>query len=163
MDERPQTRRQVLRWGLGAGGLLLLDPLGATRGSTAAARQGGGFELLDVVPFADESRNFVGLMAGEGRDGRRALDLTRLTSKALVTPIDQFFVRTRHPLALGPTEGWKVSIEGLVENPQTLDLDQIEAMAVPLGAQLLECADTVRVAVENVEISHVRIRSIRSK
>ncbi len=140
LAETPRTRRQLLRWGIGAGGLLLLGPLSAP----ARARQDGAYELLDVVPFADKGRNFVGLIAGEGRDGRRALDLTRLTSKRMITPIEQFFVRTSHPVELPPVAGWKVSIEGLVEETVSLALPQLEAMAVPLGAQLLECAGSTR-------------------
>lgn len=141
--ETPRTRREVLRWGLGAGAAWLLDSLVAPIGARAA--QGAGpYELLDVLPFADESRNFVGQIAGEGRDGRRALDLTRLTSKTLITPIDRFFVRTRHPRDLGSVEDWRVSFEGLVEEPKSLGLAELEAMAVPLGAQLLECAGSTR-------------------
>ena len=143
MQEGPHTRRQVLRWGLGAGGLLMLDGLGAPH-RALSAQQGEGFELLDVIPFANESHNFVGRMAGEGRDGRRALDLTRLTSKSLITPTEQFFVRTRHPTGLDSAVGWKVTVEGLVEEPKTLDLGRMEAMAVPLGSQLLECAGSSR-------------------
>jgi len=143
MRERPRSRRQVLRWGLGSGGLLLLDGLAAQR-RAMASQQGNAVELLDVIPFADEGRNFVSFMAGEGRNGRRALDLTRLTSKNLVTPIDQFFVRTRQPSGLDSVGDWKVTIDGLVEEPKTLDLEQLEAMAVPQGAQLLECAGSSR-------------------
>ena len=143
MDETGHSRRQLLRWGLGAGGLLLLD--GPAAALTApAAGQAGGYELLDVVPFADEGRNFLGSLAGEGRSGRRALDLSRLTSKSLVTPVERFFVRTRPPADLGSTADWRVSIGGLVERPATLDLAELEAMAVPLGAQLLECAGSSR-------------------
>ena len=147
-----ESRRQVLRWGLRAGGLFLLGglglPLGARRGLGQAADTGrrgaGGFELLDIVPFADEGRNFVGVLGGEGRDGRRAHDLTRLTSKRLVTPTEEFFIRTRHPAALGSPDGWTISVEGLVDEPRTLHVEQLEAMRVPLGVHLCECAGSTR-------------------
>ena len=142
-EETPRSRRELLRWGLAAGGAWLLDSLAAPLPSLAA-QGAGGYELLDVLPFADEGRNFVGQMAGEGRDGRRALDLTRLTSKNLVTPTDRFFVRTRHPEDLGSVDEWRVRFEGLVEKPTSFGLADLEAMAVPLGAQLLECAGSTR-------------------
>lgn len=143
MDGTEHSRRQLLRWGLGAGGLLLLDGPAAALGPAAATRA-GEYELLDVVPFAGEGRNFVGVMGGEGRDGRRALDLLRLTSKTLVTPTEQFFVRTLPPLDLASPSGWRVSVEGLVDSPTSFDLEKLEAMAVPLGAQLLECSGSTR-------------------
>ena len=142
-QERLDSRRQLLRWGLRAGGLLLLDGLRAPL-RALAPQQAGGVELLDVIPFADEGSNLIGVMAGEGRDGRLALDLSRLTSKSLVTPIDRFFVRTRHPLDLDSAGGWEIALTGLVEEPKTLDLGRLEAMAVPLGNQLLECAGSTR-------------------
>ena len=145
-----QSRRQLLRWGLGAGGLLLVDGWGTAAAALARTQaQGGsgprgGFELLDVIPFASENRNFIGELAGEGRSGRRSLDLGRLTSKSLVTPIDRFFVRTGHPSGLDSVANWKIVIDGLVEEPGALGLEELEAMAVPLGAQVLECAGSTR-------------------
>ena len=143
LDQQLHSRRQLLRWGLGAGGLLLVDGWSGVAAS-AGSEPPRGFELLDVIPFADGGRNFVERLAGEGRDGRRALDLGRLTSKSLVTPIERFFVRTRHPSGLGSVAEWKIVIDGLVEQARALDVQELEAMAVPLGAQLLECAGSTR-------------------
>ncbi len=126
------SRREFLGWALGSGGLLL-----AGRSALAPPP---GYELLDVIPFAGEGRNFIGAAAGEGLNGRRAFDTSTLTSKKLIVPNEKFFIRTRHPGGLDSAKPWRLSVEGLVEEPVTLPVEEIAALAAPFGAHLLECS-----------------------
>ena len=113
------SRREFLRWCLGSGALLLA-------GSPALAQQGSRprYELLDVLPFHGEGRNFIGVAAGAGLNGRRAFDTSTLTSKKLIVPNDRFFIRTRYPEGLDPAMPWQLSLEGSVEAQRAERADQ---------------------------------------
>ncbi len=58
-----------------------------------------GGRLLGVLPFLGEDDVAVGELMGSGLSGRLALDLTQLSARSLITPNDQFFIRTRYPRA----------------------------------------------------------------
>lgn len=58
--------------------------------------------LLGVLPFLGEDDVAVGELMGSGLSGRLALDLTKLSAQSLITPTDQFFIRTRYPDQLDP-------------------------------------------------------------
>ena len=130
------TRREFLEWGLRHTALVAL--LGRLA-PPIEAQGSGGYRLLDILPFVGEGRNFIDQLAGEGLDGRRAYDTSALTSKRLVTPTDQFFVRTRAP-KLDPSKPWRITVDGLVEKPGPLAMNALAARTRDLGTHLLECA-----------------------
>lgn len=130
------NRREFLDWSLRYAALA--TALGAL--GRPAVAQGGRPQLLDVLPFIGEGRNFIGQLLGAGLDGRRAFDTSTLTSKRMITPVEDFFVRTRHPEHVDLDGPWKVAVDGLVEKPGTIDLGRVKAQSIPLGAHLVECA-----------------------
>jgi DMSO/TMAO reductase YedYZ molybdopterin-dependent catalytic subunit len=102
--------------------------------------------LLGTVPFTGESAAAVGEIQGESHLGRLAFDLGTLTRDTLVTPNDDFFIRTRYPDGLQHAAGspWPIRIEGLVRQPHTLLADAIDDRATPQGTILLECSGNGR-------------------
>jgi DMSO/TMAO reductase YedYZ molybdopterin-dependent catalytic subunit len=103
-----------------------------------------GGEFLGTLPFVDEGNVPLGKVVGEGLGRRRALDLARLTSDGLITANQEFFVRTGYPDKLQTTEAWKISVGGLVAEPQKIPLAELKRDATPMGVHLLECAGNSR-------------------
>ena len=131
------SRRRFLDWSLRHTALLAL--LG--QWSPPLSAQGSGdYRLVDVLPFLGEGRNHIGRLSGSGLDGRRAYDTSRLTSRRLVTPTEEFFVRTRAPEGLAERQPWRIRVDGLVEKPGNLDVEPLARRATDLGTHLVECA-----------------------
>ena len=83
-----------------------------------------------------------GRLLGTGLDARLFTDLSTLTSDkpdTLVTPADQFFVRTAMPPAVR-AEGLKIQVAGLVASPLELDARALESQTERGGRYLLECS-----------------------
>ncbi|MCP4202740.1 MAG: molybdopterin-dependent oxidoreductase [bacterium] len=141
------SRRDILHWGLRASALLAL--FGGQGGASFAQRRPSsprlrGYELLDILPFFGDGRNFVGARAGEGADVRLAIDTSTLTTKKLITPNQEFFIRTGYPKQLESRKDWQVTVEGLVAEPRVFPLSELVSMAEPLGVHLAECAGSTR-------------------
>ena len=85
------------------------------------------------------------MVLGSGLDARLITDLSTLTSERLITPNDQFFIRTSLPDQLDFQAHWKIAIQGLVKTPQVLTMDDLGPMVEPRGTQLVECAGNPRV------------------
>lgn len=111
--------------------------------SWAQEKGEASYRLLNIVPFQGEGRNFMGEASGEGLLGRRALDVSRLTSRRLVTPTEQFFIRTRYPAHLDPKQPWSLKVDGLMDAPLDLPIDRLPE-AEDLGTHLVECAGSTR-------------------
>jgi len=133
------TRRQLLHITSGAGIAAVLE------GGIGCARppRGPG-KVLGLVPFAEPSEAPSGVVLGSGLDGRLALDLSTLTPQSLITPNDQFFIRTCQPDQLDSRAPWKIAIQGLVKTPQVLTLDDLRPMVEPQRTHLMECAGNPR-------------------
>lgn len=131
------TRRQFLDHSLRQ---LALLALAGSWSPPLRAQSQGQFQLVDVLPFQGEGRNFIDQMMGEGLNGRRSYDTSALTSKRLVTPTEQFFVRTRYPDHVDLTQPWELRVDGLVESPGTLPLARLMPKVRDLGVHLIECA-----------------------
>lgn len=111
--------------------------------SWAQGKGESSYRLLNIVPFLGEGRNFVDEASGEGLLGRRALDVSRLTSRRLITSTEQFFIRTRYPAQLDPEKPWTLRVDGLVAASLDLTMDRLTG-AKDLGTHLLECAGSTR-------------------
>jgi DMSO/TMAO reductase YedYZ molybdopterin-dependent catalytic subunit len=107
---------------------------------TVAQDIGAGDRLVGTVPFLSPSAQAAQLdrILGSDLDARLFTDLEPLQPNALITPNDRFFVRTAFSSPLQSVSTLEVA--GLVDKPQTLSVNQVEAMAVPAGIHLIECA-----------------------
>ena len=141
MNHRDPTRRRFLEATLATGAAVVLgravSPLLASEGSSAST---GGAKLVGTVPFVGEGDPPLGTAFGAGLGGRKALDLSTLTQETLVTPSEQFFVRTRVPGLLDTSRPWEVRVGGLVEQVLNLPVAELRALSKSQGVHLMECA-----------------------
>ena len=145
------SRRDILHWTLRGSALLALAPglMGGRGGAAFAQRRPTapglrGYELLDIVPFLGDGRNFVGARSGSGPDARRAFDVSTLTTKKLITPIDEFFIRTGYPSRLQGGTDWRVGVEVPGAPVKSFGLSELASRSEPLGVHLIECAGSTR-------------------
>lgn len=75
-----------------------------------------------------------------GLDARLFTDLSLVTPDRLVTPTEQFYVRTEHPPSLPPADNWKIALTAPGVAPQTIDLPTLARTAVERGEHVMECA-----------------------
>ena len=97
-------------------------------------------ELLGIVPFVDEGSSPIGTLIAGSHRGRLVADLAKLDETKLVTPNDEFFIRTRYPDELKHDSPWTLRAFGHVRQETTLTLDDLRGDVVPMGLQLLECS-----------------------
>jgi DMSO/TMAO reductase YedYZ molybdopterin-dependent catalytic subunit len=65
--------------------------------------------------------------------------------KDRMTPTERFFVRCHFPMPRIDMATWRLSLEGLVEQPLSLSYDELRAMPPKTVAATLECAGNSRV------------------
>jgi DMSO/TMAO reductase YedYZ molybdopterin-dependent catalytic subunit len=99
-----------------------------------------GARRLGVVPFGDPSGRATPLnrLLGAGLDARLFADLSSVSPDRLVTPTEHFFVRTASPTL--PANAWTLTVGGVVQQPQTIDLPALEELRQNCGRVLIECA-----------------------
>jgi DMSO/TMAO reductase YedYZ molybdopterin-dependent catalytic subunit len=118
------------------------DFLAATLLSPAIARlqPPPGARLVSVLPFGDPSGRATPLnrLLGAGLDARLFSDLSSISNDRLVTPTDQFFIRTASPNLAASS--WTLSVGGLVQAPAAVDLPTLERLRQNCGRVLIECA-----------------------
>ncbi len=119
-------------WGLGRWGRLLAEPPIA------------GAVWVDDLPFEGESRASLGELRGVGLDARRLFDLATLRRDQLAAASGEFFVRTGVPDGLRLESDWRLAVDGLVQRPLSLSIDQLGGLAVDQGERLIECAGNTR-------------------
>lgn len=137
-----RTRREVLmNWTVAGTGLL--TGLGTLAAPSRATAFGVGVQL-GVVEFVNESRFDLDVLLGEELDGRLYTDLSRLSSQDLVTPLEDFYVRTRASPLLPPADSWQVRVDGLAEKPTALRAESLRRNALDLGTHLMECSGNTR-------------------
>jgi DMSO/TMAO reductase YedYZ molybdopterin-dependent catalytic subunit len=99
-----------------------------------------GARLAAIVPFSDAGQVRFGMLQGQGLDARLLTDLSRLTPETLVTPNEQFYIRTTAPAGLDRREPWTIALGGLVRRPATLALADLLPEASAKGPFVMECA-----------------------
>lgn len=100
-----------------------------------------GGDLRSVLQFTNGDNPTYHQRLGRGWDGRLYFDLGQLERGNLLTPNDQFFVRTLYPDTLDPnTADWSIQINGLVDTPVEFDVSEIANAAEPKGGFVLECS-----------------------
>jgi len=151
---RGASRREFLASAAAAGGFLLAcgddadptDGVGAGGGGIGceAPDPFAGGERLAVLGFVDDGDIDLGVPFNVGWDGRLYTDLSTLTPETLVTPNEQFYIRTRYPDLLDPSAPWRVAVSGLVDGPTELALGDLLPLAGPRGVHLMECSGNGR-------------------
>ncbi|MFQ5937774.1 MAG: molybdopterin-dependent oxidoreductase [Acidiferrobacterales bacterium] len=124
---------------LHGGRLLIPDTFAATTVPAGFKPLARG-TLLGMAPFVGEGTYPLERLVGSGLGGRLVLDVSALRPETLVTPNNKFFIRTRYPDRLRYRGPWKISVQGLVEQPAELSLNELMQDEVPMGTHLLECA-----------------------
>lgn len=140
------TRRGFLGGAVTAGGALLLDPWSARaleRVTEPRSAMPGG-ELVGRVPFQLEPDAPLEERLYDGLDARFYTDHARVEPGRLITPAEEFFVRTGKPEGLAAAGAWRVRIDGLVERPLTLDARRLVEQAGDRGTHVMECAGNSR-------------------
>ena len=97
-------------------------------------------ELVEIVPFVEEGASPIGTLIEGSHQGRLVVDLAKLAERTLVTPNDEFFIRTRYPDGLHPEAPWTIQLRGHVRENKALLLDSLLGDVEPMGLQLLECS-----------------------
>ena len=83
----------------------------------------------------------LGQVVGSGLDARLYTDLSRIDANALVTPLDDVFVRTAVPPALPAAASWTVTLRDLEGQARvTTPVADLARRASPQGTHLMECA-----------------------
>src|SRR5262245_64601081 len=82
----------------------------------------------------------LGQMLGAGLDARLFTDLSDLSGDSPITPVDQFFVRTRASQGQKLPDPWTVSVAGRGRPLQPVTLDSLAQLSRPMGTHLLECS-----------------------
>ncbi len=98
---------------------------GAGGGACGAPDPFAGGELLAVLGFADDGDIELGVPFNVGWDGRLYTDLSTLGPDTLVTSNETFYIRTRYPDQLDPTEPWRIAVDGLVNGPTEIALEDL--------------------------------------
>ncbi|HXT71124.1 MAG TPA: molybdopterin-dependent oxidoreductase [Vicinamibacterales bacterium] len=126
----PETisRRSVLKTGAAAGALAAL---GWPDWLLPALAQGDA-----VVPFSDIPATF----ATNPSELVRVLDIRRIDLNAPITPKDQFFTLQHYGQPTIDPAAWRLGIDGLVDKPLSLGLDEIRKMGTTELVAGFECS-----------------------
>ena len=144
-------RRALLRWGVLSAGVLSmgLEHLALHAFAQGQARNPfAGGKLLGTVDFIDEGRPDMEMATGEELDGRLFTDLSAVGPDAGtdVTPTAKFYLRTRASKLLPDPRPWKVKIDGLVDKPSQLSVEELRKRTKSVGVHLMECSGNARFA-----------------
>lgn len=151
---RSTSRRDFLTSAAAAGSFLLGcgdddGSGGAGEGGAAPSACGtpdpfAGGELRGVLGFVDDGDTELGVPFNVGWDGRLYTDLSTLGPEMLVTSNEMFYIRTRYPDQLEPTAPWRIAVDGYVQQPSELALEDLLSLAGPRGVHLMECSGNAR-------------------
>ena len=75
-----------------------------------------------------------------GLDARQFTDLSLVTPERLVTPVEEFYVRTEHPPVLPPAASWSIDIGGPGSGAQKMAVRTLAQTAQNRGEHVMECA-----------------------
>jgi DMSO/TMAO reductase YedYZ molybdopterin-dependent catalytic subunit len=137
------SRREFLRASLITGGTLLAG-FGKIRTLDAKVQaHKDAFEQgkqLGNLSFAGESRPPLDTLLGSELDGRLFSDLSKLTPENPISSTETFYVRTCASRLLEGGKGWQIRLGGLVNNPATLTMADLQKNVRPAGLHLMECS-----------------------
>lgn len=125
-------RREFLTDVVVAGSALLL---GAAQAPSGMPRG----ELVRTIRFRG-SRGRLEKVYGTGWHGRYSKDLALLNGKKLITPNDEFYIRTRCPKDLPDPAKWEISLRDEGRDVKQIAAKVLAKRAKSQGARLLECS-----------------------
>ena len=96
-----------------------------------------------TVDFLGEGSPQMNTTIGAELDGRLYTDLRELKADSLITPVSDFYIRTRASKILPTADDWRIHVRGRQRSGTVSTADLIRA-AKPLGPKLLECAGNTR-------------------
>lgn len=101
-----------------------------------------GGRRIGTVPFVDTDRVMpLDRLTGSGLDARLSTDLSNLTADTLVMPASKYFVRTSAPeLPDDARDRWTIRVNGLVKEPSSVSIKDLERIARSAGPFVTECA-----------------------
>ncbi|MDH3745019.1 MAG: molybdopterin-dependent oxidoreductase [Acidobacteriota bacterium] len=140
------SRRGFLGGVLGVGGALLLDPrvalaLESVSDTSFPAPNG---TLIGRVPFQLEPDAPLGERIHDGLDTRLYTDHARVVPDRLLTPSNEFFIRTGKPDGLETPQPWRLRVDGWVGKEQDLDAARLAGRSSDRGIHVMECAGNSR-------------------
>ena len=141
------NRRDLLRVSLICGGALLagFDKLtGFTEFSSTRNDPFEGGKPLGLLEFVGESRTPLNSVIGAGLDARLYSDLSGFTPQRLVTPTEEFYLRTSASELLGSEKPWSIQLRGLIQKPVDITVEDLKSSAKPMGLHLMECSGNAR-------------------
>jgi DMSO/TMAO reductase YedYZ molybdopterin-dependent catalytic subunit len=133
-------RRWFLRQSLFAGATLLVG-CGDDDVDVCADDPFASGEMVGTAAFEVQPSVVFGSKQKQGWDARLYYDLSQLDAEGLVTPNDQFYIRTERPdlLTTAPAD-WTIRIHGLVASEVTLTMADLAPLVAPQGVHVLECS-----------------------
>jgi DMSO/TMAO reductase YedYZ molybdopterin-dependent catalytic subunit len=141
------NRREFLRVSLlGSGALLLgfdrVSAFAPYRNAGNDPFQGG--KQVGILEFTGETTAPLDTIIGAGLDARLYSDLSALTPDQLVTPVENFYVRTCASELIDTRKPWTIKVDGLVQEHVNLASDELQENAKPMGVHLMECSGNTR-------------------
>lgn len=127
--------------GLALGRWFEANPLLVAAALAQAPAPGG--RLVATLPLGRLDRRAkapLHTLLGSGLDARQFTDLSELAPGRLITPADQFYIRTAAPRSLPSPAVWQILLGGLVTQETRMAVTDLRDRARPMGAHLLECA-----------------------
>ncbi len=128
MADTPMTRRRMLQLAAASAMLAAADPQRMMRAAWASPREeGGGLRTRVARPYDAETDISV--------------------FQEWITPNDKFFVRSHFgppPAAVADPARWRVSVSGLVKEPQAFSLDDLRQFSTHNITAVLQCSGNGR-------------------
>lgn len=146
-NEKPLTRRAILKGSLIAGGASLFGFRDLRLPFFFGSRQENSFQagrFLGLIEFAGEASIPVDTAMGAGLDGRLYTDLSKIGPSNPTIPNDKFYVRTGASEFLKDGEPGRIEVTGLLKQPTKITVAEVKKMSRPAGLHLLECSGNVR-------------------
>ncbi len=141
------SRRELIHRAVLSGAFLSLGKLVdlgwafADEGPADPWRRG---ERVGELEFQAESQDPAHVKLHSGLDTRLYTDLAKVSPERLITPVEEFYIRTGVPDRLDLAQPWRVRLSGLVAKPTSLPLEELEPLVESQGTHLMECAGNSR-------------------
>jgi DMSO/TMAO reductase YedYZ molybdopterin-dependent catalytic subunit len=117
-----------------------VEHLAAQAPLTPDVAAGRMIRTLPVGRFDGRPAPPLGRLLGSGLDARQFADLSGLAGDRLITPNEEFFIRTSATAAQTKRQPWALEVGGRVRRDAALSIETLRSLAGPRGTHLIECA-----------------------